>query len=1842
MSDLDDANDIDVKNDEMVSAVADESPDKFSFDSLESVRKKLLDLSGRNALLNYKHPKASCVRIIDELPDQVYHVLESGKSFTFIPVPEPTEKELIRAGHMVVEQKGSPRLIKDYPTAEQWAKYLELDVRYDLPGANTSDDGESRHQDTMLQTLFYGPELESRLRSIRGRAETAIEESGSNILYLALGFIQWYESRDSDVERFSPLFTIPVRLEREKLDQSQGVYRYTLTMKDDGLLSNITLRELLSNNFGLSLPLVDDDATPEAYFEVIQNTIIKEQPRWKLRRQASLVLLNFSKQAMYQDLNPDNWPADARIDNHPLIQMFFGGGSNENEGGEVSYAEEYLIDSIEDEHENFPLIYDADSSQHSALIDAVNGKSIVIEGPPGSGKSQTITNLIAACISRGQKVLFVAEKMAALDVVKNRLDKAGLGDFCLELHSHKTHKLKILQDLVGRLNKQSQFRSPKGIDADIARYENLKNKLSTYVGEINSVWKQTGMTIHQILNKATRYREHYGIDPRVLKIAGVNGKSFTIVKQKEIIDSADMLANIYDQVSAQAQESVIAKHYWYGVQNYELMGYQLEDFGKALAKWNVGLVELSKEWSNKVESLQFGIDVDTPLIEIQKCIKQLDELPELQGGELLANIEDITSNEDDFCNMLNVYQAIHEAASEVSKFVNPLSIYHDDTTKTLGETMGVFNGLGLNSGSSLQSISEDKNELIRLSDMVLDVNQQFGQIVPSLPADLAVCFQITRNGLNEFVTLVNAINGLDTDLWRHRDDLYDNSDIDGLLSKLTATLRDLTPMHHVLMKQFSLHRLPSHAELNKYQSIIENAGFFRLFSAEWRHARREVMALSAEAKPNKKTIFSLLPSLIEYAEGVEKINQINSDDPLLEDLYKGVETPLNRIIKLRSWYQSIRNEYGIGFGERVTIGSQLLCIDRNLAMGIADAAKHGLLNTVKDFMKAIEGLSLRYTEFYGIKTSNIVFEKDSGPLPELVGVLEKNINALTHIITEEGATLDTVEQHCSRLVDLQSKVELWNANPMKKKLVPEYLPLSIKLGEFSEQYLNAAKNTLGITQVISVSPALHNSLFSEPTSARYDELRSSYGTLSALAKQQSQDVKPFLETGNVKYAEWTELCGSAVQSLINRNKQALDNPNWLNTWLDYVRLKQKLYANGLDNIISGLETEKIQTKDLNEIVQLVIYHQLSEEILSEHKSLASFSGLEQMAIREKFQQYDRNLMKLQREKIAYKASRENPPAGNASGLVSSYTETALIKHEAGKKSRHVAVRSLIKRAGKTIQTLKPCFMMSPMSVAQYLKPGQFEFDLVVMDEASQIRPEDALGAIARGERLIVVGDPKQLPPTSFFTKILNNDDDDEMVALQDSESILESVIPMFPTRRLRWHYRSRHESLIAFSNQNFYDSNLILFPSPFQETDEFGIRFTRVARGRFHTRRNVEEAQELVNMLAHQVVDHPDESVGIVAMSSEQRDEIERQWEQKVKDDPLLQKACEKMMTMDDPLFIKNLENVQGDERDVIVISMTYGPEEIGGRTMQRFGPINSNVGWRRLNVLFTRSKKRMHIFSSLSSGDVLAGEGKSRGVKALRAFLEYCESGHLHHTKHTGRPPDSDFEIAVIKMLNDHGYDCEPQLGVAGYFLDLAVRDPGKPGRFLMGVECDGATYHSAKSARDRDRLRQDILENLGWRIRRIWSTDWFKNPQAQIQPILQELERLRTPLPDYVEDLDDDAQETEMEIVAQQDLIEQAKGVGVSGNQASYQGGLEGEGLNLKERLQALNTEVIEKEMPDTEDDHRLLRPAMVEALLNHMPCSKAEFLEYIPAYLRTGTDKHEGKEYLQKALDLIAGFG
>ena len=507
----------------------------------------------------------------------------------------------------------------------------------------------------------------------------------------------------------------------------------------------------------------------------------------------------------------------------------------------------------------------------------------------------------------------------------------------------------------------------------------------------------------------------------------------------------------------------------------------------------------------------------------------------------------------------------------------------------------------------------------------------------------------------------------------------------------------------------------------------------------------------------------------------------------------------------------------------------------------------------------------------------------------------------------------------------------------------------------------------------------------------------------------------------------------------------------------------------------------------------------------DNPSLAEFDGDTHQQIIKRFRQLDLDLFQHNRALVA-EAHWQRLPRGQGGGQI------GVLRREFEKKRRHFPLRKLVAEPGNAILQIKPVFMMSPLSIAKFVPPGAIHFDLVIFDEASQVRPVDALGAILRAGQAVVVGDSKQLPPTSFFDRMTDRDTDtEETTATAD----LESILGMFcasgaPERMLRWHYRSRHESLIAVSNHEFYDNRLVLFPSPDAQRKETGLRFHHEAgtcyeRG-VRKRFNAGEASVVADAVMEHAKQRPDLTLGVAAFSLSQARRIEDEVELRRRADPSTETffACHP----EEPFFVKNLENVQGDERDAVLISVGYGRME-GGHMPMNFGPLNQEGGERRLNVLITRARRRLEVHANFVADDLDLDRTNARGVEALKTFLKYAETGLLDVPKASGQEADSPFEEAVADALRARGHTVAHQVGSAGFFIDLAVVDARQRGRYLLGIECDGATYHSARSARDRDRLRQQVLEGLGWTIHRIWSTDWFMHRKRELERVEEAIRR-------------------------------------------------------------------------------------------------------------------------------------
>jgi len=564
----------------------------------------------------------------------------------------------------------------------------------------------------------------------------------------------------------------------------------------------------------------------------------------------------------------------------------------------------------------------------------------------------------------------------------------------------------------------------------------------------------------------------------------------------------------------------------------------------------------------------------------------------------------------------------------------------------------------------------------------------------------------------------------------------------------------------------------------------------------------------------------------------------------------------------------------------------------------------------------------------------------------------------------------------------------------------------------------------------------------------------------------------------------------------------------LNDLIQINQAAKRLQEIGLRDFFNAIVDWKLAGEHLVDFFNRNWYEQLIIQAQKERTELREFDGVDHNEKIEKFRQQDRQILDDNRYRIiSQHAAQLEKLAASGVGQV------GLLRSELARKRGQKSLRKLLAEAPNAIQKLKPVFMMSPMSIATFLEPGKIQFDLVVFDEASQIRPSDALGAILRGKQTVVVGDSKQMPPSSFFNSIGGStDEDDEDGSLSDYESILGLFNSKGANNHmLRWHYRSRHESLIAVSNQEFYDSKLLIAPSAISTSELLGLKYrylpdTHYQRG---AAINHLEAIAVAKAVIQHAENHPTLTLGVVAFSMSQmqavRDELETLRRQRPDIEDFFNAHP------NEPFFTKNLENVQGDERDVIYISIGYGKTRDGKLSMG-FGPLNGEGGERRLNVLISRARLRCEVFTNLKAADLDLSRTNSVGVQAFKAFLQYAETGSLDIAKSSDREPDSPFELSVADSLKALGYRVEHQIGTSGFFIDLAIVDEANPGSYLVGIECDGASYHSSTSARDRDRLRQGILESKGWKILRVWSTDWFNNPVRELQRLQTEIERAKT----------------------------------------------------------------------------------------------------------------------------------
>ena len=606
------------------------------------------------------------------------------------------------------------------------------------------------------------------------------------------------------------------------------------------------------------------------------------------------------------------------------------------------------------------------------------------------------------------------------------------------------------------------------------------------------------------------------------------------------------------------------------------------------------------------------------------------------------------------------------------------------------------------------------------------------------------------------------------------------------------------------------------------------------------------------------------------------------------------------------------------------------------------------------------------------------------------------------------------------------------------------------------------------------------------TNTLYDEWNGLTTELNQISQITWPDSDDFTKTVSSLFTRWT------------------DNISKIEKWFNWCELRHRLSELGLNSVVEAAESEHINPKDLADSFFKGLYKCLAEKKISSHHNLIAFEGLmfdQQVKV---YKELTSEFQELSKKLLYSRLSAQIPQIYDD---IDNNGELGLLLRNIANGARGMSIRQLLDSIPNLLPKLCPCMLMSPMSVAQYIDLSQDKFDLVVFDEASQMPTSEAVGAIARGKSLVVVGDPKQMPPTSFFS---SNNIDEEDESIDDLESILQDCQALgIPSLQLNWHYRSRHESLIAFSNNEYYDGELITFPSTDDQKTKVSFVKINGVYEKGGKRCNRAEAEAIVKEVVRRLKDEKlcKDSIGIIAFSSTQQTLIEDLLSDTIESDKELTQYSDSMY---EPIFVKNLENVQGDERDVILFSIGYGPDS-NGKISMNFGPLNKVGGERRLNVAVSRARKEMIVYSAMTGSQINLNNTKSKGVEGLKHFLDYAEKQMLFETTRMGNMTEKlSIQNQIAKALHDKGFAVKTEIGLSDFKIDVAVVDRRDDSNYILGILLDGETYLNTQTTRDREIVQPSVLKNLNWNVARVWSVDWFKQPDVVIDRLVDLINEL------------------------------------------------------------------------------------------------------------------------------------
>lgn len=1625
----------------------------------------LIDLSKRNRLINFKDNVTSVVKFNTDV-NVMYQLLSNDKS---IKVQSITD-------------------LKKFIDKEKRARRKKLEL---------ADEEETTEFDDIEQYAFE--KLENALQSIRLKAKSSLDEKGVNTLFITFGQLTWKESKDSNIELNSPLLLLPVTLKRESSDKPYYIERY-----DDDLTLNPTLVQKMKVDFGIALPPISDDSGEIIIVDYLEKVseAVKGNKDWSVTQDAYMGFFSFSKLVMYKDFEQFS----SQISQHDIVQKL-AGVSKDYEQGDYEESDSIRIhDKGSKSVESFQIL-DADSSQQEAILAANNGNSFIISGPPGTGKSQTISNIIAESLAKGKKVLFVSEKKAALEVVKKRLDNKQLGDFCLELHSNNANKKVVLSELDRTLN---QHHSPRLTQAPFDTFDKIKLHLNVYTEALHMPIQPLQFTAHRIHGELSKLDHVQELTFAIDNVGGVNPSKLSEIH--DLLERLRQYAHVLKGSESHLWSGSIVKKFTLELQSDISVKFKrLSSVLRSISENIEGLiVELGLNWRADPGSF-------VRLQTINELLKNIPVVPE----EWLRNDDQLTYKTSLYQDATKKFEDYHEAKQlvvptydeevwklHVDEVVSSLSKASATLLDLLQEAEGFINELTVTEQPTLNDLTSFQQALSELTVASSDISKFLGMDVDSFTLEQAMNYK--------FILEKISLRLRPTNYWF---DTETFGKVKEILMEARTNVEEYLDDTAAFSQKYDRQLLDREELDGMLERFMMNyTSFFRVFNRSYRNDQK---IFNFYLKTGSKPKFDELLRDVKMVERIKKKKKwLESEKDLLKtwlgDHYKGIDTNWNLLTEQIAHIESLNT----------FITNHLIPFDK-----IKSLMLQSTLSEMESIdvlhKKTVRALSVSHetaTSVEPLLNKALANEIEKMPVSELKHVVESVIitsdlflGAKANLASyAKQASITTFDELLSDLSAIRSYKETKNIIEENSELFKAaFGSLFDDFDTNWETILNSLEWIKNLKQVItgSIPEAIIRAVSARDLSTSQmvdggiEQVRKRfYDSLTLMQFFHSifpQDAAVF-SGKTLKESEY-RICADGMDKWADESYK-------LEEWTAVQQILSDAEILGIQEFIQEVKVMSSTDQVNFTAIFLKRFYKLWLDFAYESlPTLNHFNAEQHSKLISQFKTLDKSQLDTNGSRIhtILNTNKKSRISSHELGL-----QVGLLKKEISKKTKHKPIRKLFAEIPDVIFALKPCLMMSPMSVSQFIDPSVISFDTVIFDEASQLCTEDAVGSIFRGKQIIIAGDKKQLPPTRFFGTSIEEDEefiDEEDESNDTYESVLEEASIFMKVKPLQWHYRSKHESLIAFSNKEIYDDQLYTFPSSGNEKND-GVSLVHVSDGvyeRSTSRRNLIEAKTVAKLVFEHIVSSPERSLGVIAFSEAQQQAILDQIHamRKQNRDPSVEAFFDDSKS--DYFFVKNLENVQGDERDTIFFSVGYG-KDANGVIYYNFGPLNKPGGERRLNVAVTRAKHEIKLVSSILHSDLDDAKLNKRGPQLLKSYLYYASTGG-EFSANTGIQNDGQFdsplEEDVYEALSARGLILRKQVGCSSYRIDLAVVDPNNQGNYILGIECDGAAYHSSKTARDRDRLRQEILESLGWRIHRIWSQDWFRRKQDEITKIMKVL---------------------------------------------------------------------------------------------------------------------------------------